>query len=741
MNKRLLIVSNRLPLTIEKTGNELTCRQSSGGLIAAVSAYLGNDGKDAFTEKIWIGAPGCSSEDWSVASKPHQSDYQYKPVFIEAEQYEAYYNGFSNSLLWPLFHYFPSYAEYQPETFEAYMDVNRSFAEMLSTQIRIGDVVWIHDYHLLPLAGMLRKRFPDLTIGLFLHIPFPAYELFRVIPKTWQRELLTGMLGADLIGFHTMEYAAYFLSALELELKLKSEDSVVFWDDRHVKVEAFPISIDFKNFQEAAEQEAVAAKRQNYLQLKEDKKMLFSVDRLDYTKGIYNRIRAYKNFLLEHPEYMGKIVFTLVIVPSRDGIKTYTDRKSAIDEYIGDLNGTLGTLDWKPIIYQYQHLEFEDLVALYTVCDVALITPMRDGMNLVAKEFVASRTDQQGVLILSEMAGAAKELTEALLINPNDEQGIGAAIKTALNMPAEEQRERMTAMQERIGSYDVNTWAADFFEQLAKVKTLQEKYAVQLLDTFSRARLLNDYAAAKQRLILLDYDGTLVPFASEPHLAQPTPELLSVLEELGRDERNDVYIISGRDGTTLTKWLGHLPVGLIAEHGAKTKLKNAEWTNKTTVPENNYLLGVEKLMTTYVNKCPHSFIEHKEFSLAWHYRKAEPFQAKIRADELYKELVNYTGPLPLDVLNGHKVIEVRNRMINKGMAVLEILKTKNYDHILCLGDDQTDEDMFKILTTVKAACTIKVGDTPSFAHYNIYSPYQVQSLLQTMVEYPEVVKN
>ncbi|MBB5395691.1 bifunctional alpha,alpha-trehalose-phosphate synthase (UDP-forming)/trehalose-phosphatase [Mucilaginibacter sp. AK015] len=741
MNKRLLIISNRLPLTIEKTGNELTCRQSSGGLIAAVSAYLGNDGKDAFTEKIWIGAPGCSSEDWSVASKPHQSDYQYKPVFIEAEQYEAYYNGFSNSLLWPLFHYFPSYAEYQPETFEAYMDVNRSFAEMLSTQIRIGDVVWIHDYHLLPLAGMLRKRFPDLTIGLFLHIPFPAYELFRVIPKTWQRELLTGMLGADLIGFHTMEYAAYFLSALELELKLKSEDSVVFWDDRHVKVEAFPISIDFKNFQEAAEHEAVAAKRQNYLQLKEDKKMLFSVDRLDYTKGIYNRIRAYKNFLLEHPEYMGKIVFTLVIVPSRDGIKTYTDRKSAIDEYIGDLNGTLGTLDWKPIIYQYQHLEFEDLVALYTVCDVALITPMRDGMNLVAKEFVASRTDQQGVLILSEMAGAAKELTEALLINPNDEQGIGTAIKTALNMPAEEQRERMTAMQERIGSYDVNTWAADFFEQLAKVKTLQEKYAVQLLDTFSRARLLNDYAAAKQRLILLDYDGTLVPFASEPHLAQPTPELLSVLEELGRDERNDVYIISGRDGTTLTKWLGHLPVGLIAEHGAKTRLKNAEWTNKTTVPENNYLLGVEKLMTTYVNKCPHSFIEHKEFSLAWHYRKAEPFQAKIRADELYKELVNYTGPLPLDVLNGHKVIEVRNRMINKGMAVLEILKTKNYDHILCLGDDQTDEDMFKILTSVKAACTIKVGDTPSFAHYNIYSPYQVQSLLQTMVEYPEVVKN
>lgn len=740
MPQRLLIISNRLPLTIEKNGNELTCRQSSGGLITAINAYLNKDGRNAFTEKIWIGAPGCSVEQWNAANRSFTTDYQFRPVFIDTGQYDAYYNGFSNSLLWPLFHYFPSYAEYQPDDFEAYMEVNRSFARLLTSEIRPGDVVWIHDYHLLPLAGMLRIAFPKITIGLFLHIPFPAYELFRVIPKEWQRELLTGMLGADLIGFHTMEYAAYFLEAIELELKLKPEESIVFWEERHVKIEAFPISIDFEHFQNAANEETVSANRQRYLQLKDDKQMLFSVDRLDYTKGIPNRIRAYKNFLTEHPEYLGRVIFTLIIVPSRDRIKKYADRKSAIDEYIGNLNSALGTLDWQPVIYQYQHLEFDELVALYTACDVALITPMRDGMNLVAKEFVASRSDQKGVLILSEMAGAAKELTEALLINPNDEHGISEAIKTALNMPVEEQRERMVAMQNRLRAYDVNTWAADFFEQLDKVKKLQQNYAVKRLDSFSRVKLLDAYATANQRLILLDYDGTLVPFAKEPGLALPSDELLALLKELAENARNDVYIISGRDSTTLNNWLGGLPVGLVAEHGAKIRLKGETWKNKANVREHHHLAGAELIMAKFVNKCPHSFIEHKEFSLAWHYRNAEIFQGKIRAKELHKELLTYSGNLPLDVLNGHKVIEVRDRLVNKGAAVLEILKTKHYDHILCIGDDQTDEDMFKILVKVNGAYTIKVGDKPSFASYNVYSPYQVQSLLQTIAEYPVVDK-
>ena len=736
MNKRLFIISNRLPLTVEKDQGLYTIRQSSGGLISAISAYLNKDGKGTFTEKIWVGVPGCTQTAWDTAVAADQADYNYLPVFINNKKYDAYYNGFSNSLLWPLFHYFPSFAEYRLSDFQAYLEVNNLFAEKLSAVLRPDDVVWIHDYHLLPLAGMLRKIIPSLTIGFFLHIPFPDYELFRVIPKQWQRELITGMLGADLIGFHTIEYAAYFLATAEMVLKVKQDGQYLQWENRQIKTDAFPISIDFNLFHQAYNDIRVSAIRQGYLKLKGDKRLLFSVDRLDYTKGIFNRIKGYKKFLIQNPEYIGKVVFALIIVPSRDGIKQYAEKKRIIDEYIGNLNSTMGSIDWKPVIYQYQHLEFEELIALYTACDVAVITPLRDGMNLVAKEFVASRKDKKGVLILSEMAGAAKELTEALLINPNDTVEIADTIKSALEMDEQEQADRLTAMQERIARYDVNVWSADFFDQLVKIKSLQSAFEIKLLDNFAQVNLLNKYAAASRRLILLDYDGTLVPFSKEPHLALPSNELLQLLKQLSDNYQNDVYIISGRDSVTLENWLGHLPVGLIAEHGAKIKLKGRDWETEVVADREDHMRRIKELMNKYVSKCPHSFIEQKEFSMAWHYRNADTFQGNIRAKELFNELTDYTAQLPLNVLNGHKVIEVRGQEVNKGIAVGKILKTAQYNFVLCLGDDQTDEDMFKQLMGVNNTFTVKIGNQPSFATFNMLSPYQVQSLLQTIVEYP-----
>lgn len=736
MNKRLFIISNRLPLTVEKNQGVYTIRQSSGGLISAISAYLNKDGKDTFTEKIWAGVPGCTQIAWDAAVAAEQADYNYLPVFVNNKKYDAYYNGFSNSLLWPLFHYFPSFAEYRLSDFQAYMDVNSVFAEKLSLVLKPDDVVWIHDYHLLPLAGMLRKVMPSVTIGFFLHIPFPDYELFRVIPKQWQRELITGMLGADLIGFHTIEYAAYFLATAGIVLKVKQDGQYLQWESRQIKADAFPISIDFNLFHQAYSEIRVSAIRQGYLKLKGDKQLLFSVDRLDYTKGILNRIKGYKKFLVQNPEYIGRVVFALINVPSRDGIKQYAEKKRIIDEYIGNLNSTMGSIDWKPVIYQYQHLEFEELIALYTTCDAAVITPLRDGMNLVAKEFVASRKDKKGVLILSEMAGAAKELTEALLINPNDTVEIADTIKSALEMNEQEQADRLNAMQERIARYDVNVWSADFFDQLAKVKSLQSAFEIKLLDNFAKVNLLNKYATAAKRLILLDYDGTLVPFSKVPRLALPSNELLQLLKQLADNYQNDVYIISGRDSVTLENWLGHLPVGLIAEHGAKMRLKGHDWETQVVDDREDYMRRIKELMNKYVSKCPHSFIEQKEFSIAWHYRNADTFQGNIRAKELFDALTDYTAQLPLNVLNGHKVIEVRGQEVNKGIAVAKVLKTAKYDFILCLGDDQTDEDMFKQLMGVNNAFTVKIGNQPSFATFNMLSPYQVQSLLQTIVEYP-----
>ncbi|HTI61262.1 bifunctional alpha,alpha-trehalose-phosphate synthase (UDP-forming)/trehalose-phosphatase [Mucilaginibacter sp.] len=737
MKKRLFIISNRLPLTIETIDNNVTMRQSSGGLISAITTYLKGSGKEYFSEKIWAGVPGCTEKTWDIANNEHSpADYNYLPVFMKSKMYELYYNGFSNSLLWPLFHYFPSFAEYHSSYFDAYMEANRSFADILSKQVRNEDFVWIHDYHLLPLAGMLRAKFPKLTIGFFLHIPFPSYEIFRVIPKQWQREILTGMLGADLIGFHTVDYSSHFLSCVEMALKTGHDGQHISWENRQIKVDAFPISIDFYLFNNAFDNVKVEAIRKTYLKLKKDKKLLFSVDRLDYTKGLYNRLKGFKKFLLANPEYHGKVVFALVVVPSRDSIRKYAERKKIIDEFIGNLNSTLGTINWQPIIYQYNHLDFEQLIALYTTCDVALITPLRDGMNLVSKEFVASRKDKQGVLILSEMAGAARELTEALLINPNDTDEIAEMIKQGFEMKKNEQEERMTAMQERISRYDVNAWAGDYLNQLKEVKDVQLGFEIKFLDNFSKARLLENYSSAQKRLILLDYDGTLVPFSKDPLSATPGNKVLELLDLLSREEQNTMYIVSGRDSVTLEKWLGHLPVGLIAEHGAKIRHPNGSWENETAGNEGDWMGRIEKQMDKFVSKCPHSFIEKKDFSIAWHYRNADLTEGMIRAKELYEELFNGTTHLPLNVLNGNKVIEVRNKGVNKGAAI-EKLTMSSYDFVLCIGDDKTDEDMFVKLARMTEAYTIKVGNEASFAKYNLHSPYLVHSLLESMSIIPK----
>lgn len=731
MQKRLLVVSNRLPLTIEKKENEYLPRQSSGGLISAVEAYLNSGGKEVFSESIWAGVSGVDQQTWDKVDLT-QSDYKYLPISIDEDQYEQYYNGFSNSLLWPLFHYFPSFAEYDLSLFDAYMAVNKTFCEELSSQIRQGDTIWIHDYHLLPLAGMLRQKFPDIRIGLFLHIPFPSYELFRVIPKRWQRALLEGMLGADLIGFHTADYVAHFLKTVDLSLKTAHDNQYIQWGTRQVQVDAFPISIDFNVFNDAFDHPDVKTQREKYRELKGEKKMLFSVDRLDYTKGIYNRLIAYEKFLQRYPEYIENIVLILVIVPSRDTVTKYNERKKLIDEYIGNLNSAIGNISWQPIIYQYDHLDFNELVALYTTCDVALVTPLRDGMNLVSKEFVASRKDERGVLILSEMAGASAELTEALMINPNDTDEIADTIGLALDMDEEEQKLRQMNMRKLIRQYDVNSWAVDYFRELEQIKSLQLKFEVRFLDNFGKAALLKDYESGKRRLLLLDYDGTLVNFTKDPSKATPGKNLLNILQDLSSVPNNDIYIVSGRDSETLNKWLGHLPIGLIAEHGAKIRHNGEHWKNEAIAESTSWKDKIEQIMQHYVFRSPNSFIERKDFSLAWHYRNADPALASRRAKDLYDELIEYTVQMPLDVLNGHKVIEVRNKGVNKGLAIARLLDTKKYDFILCVGDDQTDEDMFKVLANNSGSYTIKVGHQASFAKYNLYTPFLVFSLLEAI---------
>ena len=727
MSKRLFIVANRLPITIDA---EAGPTPSSGGLVTAISSYLAQaSDKIDFSEIFWTGVPGCSPVSWREAEyRLPSSDYSYIPVFTPKHQYEAYYNGFSNSVLWPLFHYFPSYVEYDFENYHHYMHVNQLFFEALVKHIRPNDVVWIHDYHLLPLAGMLRKAYPQMTIGFFLHIPFPSFEIIRLLPHQWQQELIAGMLGADLIGFHTIDYAAHFLHSVRMVLGIDHDMHVVRFNNRLIKIDVFPISIDYQKFNDAYDDEAVHMARRSLQEKMPDTKIIFSVDRLDYTKGLLNRLKAYELFLQQNPQFHEKVVFNLVIVPSRDTIQKYAERKSIINETISGINSKLGNYHWQPVVYQYNTLSFENMLTLYTACHLALITPLRDGMNLVSKEFVASRKDKKGVLIVSEMAGAARELTDALTINPNDIREMADKIKQGLEMSGEEQTRRMTTMQKRLSYYDVKAWADDFLTQLSSIKKKQQKFGVKFLDEMSRIELIDTYRKADKRLFLLDYDGTLVPFSSRPEEARPTQQVLQVISQLAESEENDVYIISGRDGEWLEQWFGDLPVNLIAEHGARTKYKNSLWTSDVAA-RNNWKEPIQKVMEVYVRRCAHSFIEEKNYSMVWHYRNADPEQAKLRSMEMISELNEYTGSLDLQILMGNKVVEVRNYGVDKGSAAKKVLANKTYDFIMAVGDDYTDEDIFKALADKKNCFTIKVGAEASFAQYNLLTTNMVIATL------------
>jgi len=728
MEKRLFILSNRLPVSIDE---EKGIQPSSGGLVTAINSYV-SEVNETYDEIFWAGVPGCTVSEWDdLAAELETTHFNYLPVFVPPSDYEGYYNGFSNSVIWPLFHYFPSYAEYDEETYAQYQSVNSFFCDTLAKHLRPQDTVWIHDYHLLPLAALLRKEIPELTIGFFLHIPFPSYELFRLLPRQWQQDMLKGMLGADLIGFHTIDYAAHFLQSIQLILGLDNDHHLIHYDDRLIKVDVFPISIDYEKFNESFNDPIVVSRREILRNQMGQGQLIFSVDRLDYTKGVHNRLKAYEYFLKQNPEFIGKVIFILVIVPSRDTITKYAERKRMIDETVSRLNSAVGTIDWQPVIYQYNNLSFDEMVALYTACDLALITPLRDGMNLVSKEFVASRADEQGVLIISEMAGAARELTDALTINPNDIKEMAQKIKEGLTMELSDQQQRMVNMRRRVQQYDVRTWATEFIDAVHKIKALQASYHVQFLDSFSRGDVIDKYRRAKKRLLLLDYDGTLVSFAAKPESAVPSQRVLDMVKQLSTPVENDLFIISGRSSSWLEQHFGHLPANLIAEHGARYRFYPYDWVSDMNAQQ-EWKDGVRAIMEAYTRRCAGSFVEEKDFSMVWHYRNAAPEQGRVRSFELTNELKDFTHHRQLQVLVGNRIVEVRHSGIDKGSFLQRLLKTQDYDFIFAVGDDRTDEDMFRTLVGNPYACTIKVGAEASYAQYNLHTPQMVVALLESL---------
>lgn len=728
---RLLVVSNRLPIVITQEQGELKFQESAGGLVSGLSAYLDSLKGSSFAKSdyVWVGWPGVTVENKlqeQVKSKV-LSQFRAYPVFLTERAMEKFYYGFCNKTIWPLFHYFPTYAVYQNDFYLHYKCVNQIFCEAVIDVMQPDDVVWIHDYHLMLLPKLLRDMKPHVPIGFFLHVPFPSFELFRLLPMTWRSEILQGLLGADLIGFHTYDYTQYFLRCVLRILGYEHNMGNILLPNRLVKVDTLPMGIDFQKFR--AEAAISEPQKDESWKTLEKFKIVLSIDRLDYTKGILKRLQGYELFLEKNPQWQKKVVLVLVVVPSRVAVEHYQQIKKQIDELVGKINGRFGTIGWTPILYQYKFIPFQQLVSLYAASDVALITPLRDGMNLIAKEYIASRTKKTGVLILSEMAGAAKELAEAVVINPNNIEEIAGALKTSLEMPEKEQIRRNWIMQDRLKSYDVVRWANDFLSQLLSIKAEQKRLRSKLLAAPAKERLLRDFSQARQRLIFLDYDGTLVPFADDPQAVQPSEELLAILRNLSQQPANQVVLISGRDRSTMQRWFGSINAGLVAEHGVWTQEKNQDWQLIKPL-NNNWKPTIIPLLATYADRLPRAFVEEKEFSVVWHYRRADPELASTRAKELVDDLVNFTANIDVQVLQGSKVVEVRCGGVNKGNAAARFLAEHNFGFILAVGDDWTDEDLFKILPDT--AYSIRVGIRQSYARFNLRSYVDVVELLKEL---------
>lgn len=729
--KKTIIVSNRLPLKIVIRDGRPAFVESEGGLATGLGSIYktGNN--------LWIGwAGGWVQEHEQAQVIDDMAKENLLPVFLTQEEITEFYEGFSNETLWPLFHYFPSYTTYSPAYYDTYYSVNKKFAEAILKVINPGDTLWIHDYQLLLVPQMVREAMPDISIGFFQHIPFPSYEIFRALP--WRKEILRGVLGADVIGFHTYDDVRHFISATNRILNISGAANELIVDNRSVTIDAFPMGIDYKKYSQMTEEKAVKVKEKRLRKMVDNNKIILCIDRLDYSKGIPQRLAAYDLLLGRHPELRGKINLIQLVVPSRDKVQKYKELKEEMNKMVGEINGKYGKLGWQPIQHFYRSFPLPLLSALYKVADVALVTPMRDGMNLVSKEYIASKTDHKGVLVLSETAGAARELSEALMVNPNDIWDYAEQIYHALNMPEEEQKRRMVHMQQTVARFDVFTWVNNFLDKLTEVKQKQQALLTRVINTDIQTRIANNYAKAAKRLIFLDYDGTLVPFQKQVNAAVPDAQLLELLTRLTTDPKNTVVITSGRDYATLENWLGHLTIDIIAEHGAWYRDHGSVWRSRRDL-NNDWRAEIEAVMDVYTRRTPGAFVEEKTYSLVWHYRRVEEGLGNLRTHELMEDIKHFIADRGLQMLQGDKVLEVKSLSVNKGKAARRWLERDDFDFIMAIGDDHTDEDTFKAMPA--DAFTIKVGNNISAANYFLASHVEVRELLTVLGTAPVIKAN
>lgn len=722
---RVLVVSNRLPVTLKRADENWRVEKSAGGLATAMNPILDR------TKGIWIGWSGDDSEIKDEKRDEIIKDWRnegYIAVDLPKNVAEGYYEGFSNQTIWFLFHHFPGQFIYNPDQWHDYVKANEIFCEAVLEHLQPDDSIWIHDYQLMLLPQMIREKVPEAKIGFFLHIPFPSSSVFRVLPR--REEILRGLLGADYIAFHTHPYLQNFRTSVLRILGMPSKMDRIEIGNRFIRLEAQPIGIAPEKFTKALGEEATQKKIAEMREHFKGLKILLGVDRLDYTKGLPLRLKTYRRLLRERADLRGKIVLIQVAVPSREKIPHYQELGEEVDGLVGQINGEFSMPNWSPIVYIRQNLPLPELTALYNLADVAWVSPLRDGFNLVSKEYVACKPDGDGVLLLSEFAGAAAEMGEALQINPYDEEKCVATISRAINLDEDEKRERMQALYRRVQNNNVFSWGEHFIENLNEAISWRSDNNLEKPESLDFKEIVKAFKDANSHLIMLDYDGTLVPYANRPQDAIPSQRLLTLLEKLAQKSQTEIAIVSGRSRVDLENWFGKIKgLWLAAEHGAIVRTPDTlEWEQTHSSYSAEWKERIYPVIEYYANRTPGSFIEEKEFSLVWHYRMSDHEFGEWLANELVVTLEQMLAETDLQAVRGRKTVEVKLMRANKGEVYEHLHRIlPKAEFLFAAGDDTTDEDLFMRMPT--ESWTVHVGEKHSRARFGVSNYKDMHELL------------
>ncbi len=746
--EKLVMVSNRLPVDrITTETGETQWQTAPGGLVTAVEPIVRQLGCQ------WVGWPGEADTELEAFDL---GSMRLIPVNLTTKEVEEYYGGFSNGTLWPLYHDVITEPHYHREWWDQYQHVNSIFAQRVAQTADPGAIVWVHDYQLQLVPGLLRELRPDLTIAFFLHIPFPSLSLFGQLP--WRRQIVEGMLGADVIGFQRVQDAENFRKAAESYAHAPAHGNLIWLPEHHtdeqrsVLAQEFPISIATNEFAALADRPDVQQRAAEIRkELGDPKKILLGVDRLDYTKGIRHRLKAFNELLAEEEVNPDEIVLVQVASPSREQVEAYQVLRDEVEATVGRINGVYGTLGHTPVVYLHRGHNREEMAALYLAADVAVVTSLRDGMNLVAKEYVACREDEQGVLVLSEFTGAIDELPEAIPVNPHDIDGMKAAFLRAIHMPEAEQRRRMKAMRETVAENDVAHWVGNYLGSVTAIaaektntadvsgtgtEADQQSTGPVILGSDLEARLRR-LATSPHLIVATDFDGTVAPIVDVPSKARILPQAQEALDVLQEAQDVQVVMLSGRSfrdldatGVTTSDYI------VAGSHGAELRgvelppegAENAPGA-KLNKDEQRRLQRLQRRLWRVFSSEPNVRLEYKPYGIAVHTRQvADPH----RAEEILDAAAALGAGWGVQTREGKMVREFSVRSADKGSALKYIREQLPPGPVLFIGDDVTDEDVFAALESDDLG--IKVGEGPTAATELIPDPQTAAAALAFLAQ-------